>query len=91
MPGAIHIGRRTAREPAMIGPRTSWAIRSTEAKIIGRGHREAGLDDVDAQRLETTGKTQLLVHTHREARRLFPVPQSRIEDDYISCHGHLNQ
>ena len=50
---------------------------------IGRGRdREAGLDDVDAERVEGTGQRELGRHVQREAGRLLAVAERRVEDDY---------
>ena len=49
---------------------------------IGRRRdREAGLDDVDAERVERPGQRQLGGHVHREAGRLLAVAERRVEDD----------
>jgi hypothetical protein len=50
-------------------------------EVAFRRDREAGLDDVDAHRLEDLGDAELLVDGHRAARGLLAVAQGGIEDD----------
>ncbi len=65
----------------MIGRRTSVATRRTDAaSAVGRD-RETGLDDVHTKTVELAGELQFLVRAHREARGLFAVPESRVEDN----------
>ena len=50
---------------------------------IGRRRdREAGLDDVHAERVEGAGQRELGGHVQREAGRLLAVAERRVEDDY---------
>ena len=49
-------------------------------EVAGRGDREPGLDDVDAERREGPGHLHLLGHVHARARRLLAVAQGRVED-----------
>ena len=49
-------------------------------EVALRGDREAGLDDVDAQRREGAGDLELLGHVHARAGRLLAVAQGRVED-----------
>ena len=50
-------------------------------RVGRRRDREAGLDDVDAERVERPRQRQLRRHVHREAGRLLAVAQRRVEDD----------
>ena len=52
-----------------------------------RSHREAGLDDVDAQPLELAREAHLLVRSHRAAGRLLAVAEGRVEDGDASAQG----
>jgi hypothetical protein len=58
--------RRDARHGLGIGLGRDW---------------KSGLDDVHAERVERARHAQLLVHVHREAGRLLPVAERRVEDD----------
>src|SRR5271154_4515832 len=74
-----------ARPPAgrTASPARSMSPLSARARpqMRGRGDREAGLDDVDAQGLEGAGDLELLGQVHRCARRLLAVTQGGVEDD----------
>ena len=48
-------------------------------KVVWRGHREAGLDDVHAQLSQLPGDVQLLFAGEGGPRRLLAVPQCRIK------------
>ena len=48
-----------------------------------RGNREAGLDDVHAERVELTRQLQLLRRAQREAGRLLAVAQRGVEDSNL--------
>ena len=50
-------------------------------EVAGRGDREAGLDDVDAEARELVRDLELLARVERDARRLLAVAQRRVEDD----------
>jgi len=52
------------------------------AAMIGRGDREAGLDDVHAEPRELLGDLELLGGVQRDAGRLLAVAQRRVEDQY---------
>ena len=52
-------------------------------EVAGRGDREAGLDDVDAQPRELVGDLELLGRVQRDARRLLAVAQRGVEDLYV--------
>ena len=61
-------------------------------EVAGRGDREAGLDDVDAQARELLGDLELLGRVERDARRLLAVAQRRVEDQYsvgVVRPGHV--
>ena len=49
-------------------------------EVVGRGDREPGLDDVDAQPGELVRDLELLGPVQGSARRLFAVAQRRVED-----------
>ena len=51
-------------------------------EVAGRGDREAGLDDVDAEPRELLGDLELLLRVQRDARRLLAVAQRRVKDEY---------
>ncbi len=50
--------------------------------VAARGHREAGLDDVDAEIGKRAGDPQLFRLRHRAAGRLLAVAQGRVEYQY---------
>ena len=56
-----------------------------------RGDREAGLDDVHAQRVERARHRQLRRHVHREAGGLFAVAQRGVEDGDAGGSAHGSQ
>ena len=58
-------------------------------KIIRGGGREPSFDHVHVQQLELLRKQELLLRRHREARRLLPIAQCRVEDAYV-CHDRLS-
>ena len=68
--------------PAMTGPCDLAGDRLHGLEVAGRGDREAGLDDVDAQARELVGDLELLGRVQRDARRLLAVAQRRVEDQY---------
>jgi len=88
LPGAIDIGvgrARQASDDRAIGVACDLAHR---LEIAFGGDREAGLDDVDAHRLELRGDLQLLLEVHRATGRLLAVAQGGVEDqDGIVGHG----
>src|SRR5258706_1919190 len=51
-------------------------------QISTRSDREAGLNDVHAKRFELPCHADFFRHGHGKSRRLFPIPQRRIEDAY---------
>ena len=60
-------------------------------EVAGRGDREAGLDDVDAQARELVGDLELLAGVERDAGRLLAVAQRRVEDQYsVGVHVVLS-
>ena len=73
-------GRQRA-SAAITGRRTSRATWRVAFGVGRRGDREAGLDDVHAERVERPRQRQLRRHVHREAGRLLAVAQGRVEDD----------
>ena len=70
--------------PAMRGPLTSVGDRLDRLEVVGRGDREPGLDDVDAQLGELVRDLELLGPVQGSARRLFAVAQRRVEDPDVS-------
>ena len=60
-------------------------------RVGRRGDREAGLDDVHAQRIERARHAQLRRHVHREARRLLAVAQRGVEHDDTRGFGSWRQ
>ena len=77
---SMSCGRQRA-SAAMTGRRTSRAICRDGLGVGRRRDREAGLDDVHAQRVERPRHLQLRRHVHREAGRLLAVAQRGVEDD----------
>ena len=76
----------------MTGPWTSRAIACDGLEVAGRGDREAGLDDVDAEARELVGDLELLGRVQRDAGRLLAVAQRRVEDQYavrVVAGGHV--
>ena len=65
----------------MTGRRTSRAMLLHRLGVGRRRDREAGLDDVHAERVERPGQRELGGHVHREAGRLLAVAEGRVEDD----------
>lgn len=59
-------------------------------EIPGGGGGEAGLDDVNAQFLQLPGDLNLLRQVQIDARGLFAVAQSGIEDDDLVIHGSFS-
>ena len=68
--------------PQMTGPSTCAGDRLDRLEVAGRGDREAGLDDVDAEPGELLGDLELLGRVQRDAGRLLAVAQRRVEDQY---------
>ena len=57
--------------------------------LAGRGDREPGLDDVDAEALELAGDLQLLLRVQADAGRLLAITQRGVEDlDVILVGAH---
>ena len=81
--------------PATVARLVRRAISETASKSPIGGDREAGLDDVDAHRVEQLGDRQLLVEGHGGAGTLLAVAQGGVEDhDPVAgggaggrCHG----
>src|SRR4051812_37955415 len=79
-----------ARETGDHGAVDLAGDRAYRLEITGRGDREAGLDDVDAQPRELVGDLELLGGVQRDARRLLTVAQRGVEDDdpvvvHVAC------
>ncbi len=65
------------------------AISRDGLEIAVRGDREAGLDDVDAHRVEKLGDLELLLERHGGAWALLAVAQGGVEDqDAVGWGGH---
>ena len=64
----------------MTGPLDVRGDRPHRLGVRLRRDREAGLDDVDAERRELARQLQLLVDPHRKAGRLLAVAQGGVED-----------
>ena len=79
--------RRQRASAAITGRRTVAAICRDGLRIGRRRDREAGLDDVDAERVERAAPSAACRrHVHREAGRLLAVAQGRVEDDHRVDH-----
>ena len=57
--------------------------------VVQRRNREAGFDQVHAERVELPGELDLLARAQRKAGRLLAVAQSRVEDGH-SVAGHIH-
>ena len=66
--------------PQIVAPRILCGDRADRLEVAGRGDREAGLDDVDAEVGQRPGDLQLLGQVHARAGRLLAVAQRRVED-----------
>ena len=64
----------------MTGPLDLPGDRLDGLEVAGRGDREPGLDDVDAEARELMGDLELLGRVQRDAGRLLAVAQGRVED-----------
>ena len=74
-----HVGARQAGDDrALHGARD----RLHGFEITGRGDRKARLDHVDPEPRELLRDLQLLLRVQRDAGRLLPVTQGRVEDQY---------
>ena len=70
-----------AGEPADHGVLGALGDLVDGVEIAVRGDREAGLDDVDAHRVEQLGDLELLLVRHGGAGALLAVAQGGVEDD----------
>jgi len=73
--------RRDDGPPYLLGHVTH----SAEVAIGCRG--ETGLQYIDAEHVELTRQSQFFFGRHGVAGGLFPVAQSRVEDDDVSIHS----
>ena len=81
----------TARaSAAMVGRRSSAGDGAHRGEVAVGGDREAGLDDVDAERIELPRQPQLFARGHAEPGRLLTVTQRGVEDTDSRriSHGH---
>ena len=85
--GGVDVARRAARQRRDDGPSNLGRDAPHRLGVVLGGDREAGLDDVDAQRVELPGQPQLLVDAHREAGRLLAVAEGGVEDDDVVSWG----
>ena len=74
LPGARQAGDGGALDPP--------GDRRDRLEIAVRGDREAGLDDVDAHRVEEIGDLELLLEGHGRAGALLAVAQRGVEDQH---------
>ena len=59
-------------------------------EIALRGDREAGLDHIDAQRVQNIGDFQLFLESHRGAGALLAVAQGGVEnEDAVGVGGRM--
>ena len=82
LPRALDVGRVGAGQAGDDRSMDLAGDRLHGLEVAGRGDREAGLDDVDAQARELVGDLELLGRVERDARRLLAVAQRRVEDQY---------
>ena len=102
LPGGIDVVLGAARETAddrRLGLRTSLDRGLADLgrdgldgrEVVGRGGREAGLNDVDAEARERARDLELLGGVHGGAGRLFTVAERGVEDSNVggrrSLHG----
>ena len=73
--------KRGAREPGDHRVLGALGDLVDGGKIAFRGDRKAGLDDVDAHRVEELGDLDLLLMGHGRAGALLAVAQGGVEDD----------
>ena len=78
---AIDVLEGGAGETGDAGVLDAPGDRRDRLEIAVGGDREAGLDDVDAHRVEEIGDFELFLQRHRGAGRLLAVAQRRVEND----------
>ncbi len=77
----VDVLERGARQPADHGVLGALGDLVDGGEIAFRGDREAGLDDVDAHRVEQFGDFELLLVGHGGAGALLAVAQGGVEND----------
>ena len=82
VPGGVDVLSVCAGEPGDHGAVHLAGDRLDGLEVAGRGDREAGLDDVDAEPRELVRDLELLLLVQRDPRRLLPVAQGGVEDLY---------
>ena len=88
--GTLDVGRLSARQAGDHGAVHLAGDRLDRLEVAGRGDREAGLDDVDAQPRELVRDLELLGRVQRDPGRLLAVAQGGVEDDDpVGVHGLL--
>ena len=78
---AVDVVEAGAREAADHGVLGALGDLVDGGEVAVRGDREAGLDDVDAHRVEQLGDLELLLMRHGGAGALLAVAQGGVEDD----------
>ena len=76
-----------SRQRGDIRPRKFTADRVYGFRIPVRGDGETGFEDIDAQFHQLCRHPDFLWHGHAASGRLFPVPESRVEDVDAICHA----
>ena len=78
--GGLHVGRLSSSEAGDDRAFDLASDRLDRFEVAGRGDREAGLDDVDAEAGELMRDLELLAGVQRDAGRLLAVAQRGVED-----------
>ena len=74
--------------PQIVAPRILRGDFADGLEIAGRGDREAGLDDIDAQIDQGLSDLHFLGEVHARAGRLLAVAERGVEDADGACGGH---
>jgi hypothetical protein len=77
--GRFDVRRLSASEPGDHGAADLAGDRANRLEVARRRDREAGFDDVHAEPRQLVGDLELLGRVERDARRLLPVAQRRVE------------
>ncbi len=78
--GGLHVGRLSSSEAGDDRAIDFAGDRLDRFEVAGRGDREAGFDDVDAEAGELVRDLELLAGVQRDAGRLLAVAQRGVED-----------
>ena len=90
LPGAVDVGLAAAGERRDDGLLRRARERLHGLEVAGRGRGEAGLDDVDAERLQVLKDEELVGEVHRAARGLLAVAEGGVEDsDALGLGVHV--